>query len=415
MTAMKFVSKLFKFKGFGAVDVCFEGHGEEAAVVVSVQPHNNGCRCPQCGRRGKIVRVMEPRRWRDVRICGRTVWLYYRPREIRCPTHGRHVEEVPWAAPSARVSYRFEYLLLTYCQWMPQVTAARLLGLAPSTLSDQLHRLIARRRTGHRIRALKTLGIDEISYAKGHKYATLVYDLERSCVVWVGKGKARETIDTFFRDHLSAFQKARIRWACCDMSETFIGAIRQHCPNAQLVLDRFHVVKALNEAVDEVRKEQWRQASGEDRKLLKGLRWVLLHHSARRSRKDRRTLQTLEKANRRIYRAWRLKDEFEHFWRYRARWAAERFLKEWTKAALRSRLQPLRRFVNTVRKHAAGITAFVDTHLTNAAAEGLNRIIRMVKNRASGFKTLDAFADLIYLCVGDLDIPAQIPTRFRTV
>ena len=362
MTAMKFVSKLFKFKGFGAVDVCFEGHGEEAAVVVSVQPHNNGCRCPQCGRRGKIVRVMEPRRWRDVRVCGRTVWLYHRPREIRCPTHGRHVEEVPWAAPSARVSYRFEYLLLTYCQWMPQVTAARLLGLAPSILSDQLHRLIERRRTGHRIRALTTLGIDEISYAKGHKYATLVYDLERSCVVWIGKGKARETIDTFFRDHLSAFRKARIRWACCDMSETFIGAIRQHGPNAQLVLDRFHVVKALNEAVDEVRKEQWRQASGEDRKLLKGLRWVLLHHSARRcSRKDRRRLQTLEKANRRIYRAWRLKDEFEHFWRYKARWAAERFLKEWTKAALRSRLEPLRRFVGTVRKHAAGITAFVDT------------------------------------------------------
>ena len=158
-----------------------------------------------------------------------------------------------------------------------------------------------------------------------------------------------------------------------------------------------------------MRKEQWRQASGEDRKLLKGLRWVLLHHSARRSPKDRRTLQTLEKANRRIYRAWRLKDEFEHFWRYKARWAAERFLKKWTTAALRSRLEPLRRFVNTVRKHAAGITAFVDTHLTNAAAEGLNRIIRMVKNRASGFKSLDAFADLIYLCVGDLDIPAQIP------
>lgn len=415
MTTLKFVSNLLKFKGFRAVDVCFEGCGQEAAIVVSVEPHNNGCRCPQCGRRGKIVRVMEPRRWRDVRVCGRTVWLHHRPREIRCPTHGRHIEEVPWAAPSARVSYRFEYLLLAYCQWMPQVVAARLLGLAPSTVSDQLHRLIARRRTGHRIRGLRTLGIDEVSYAKGHKYATVVYDLERSCVVWVGQGKARETIDTFFRDHLSAFQKAHIRWACCDMSETFIGAIRQHCPNAQLVLDRFHVVKALNEAVDEVRKEQWRQACGEDRKLLKGLRWVLLHHSAQRSQKDRRTLKTLEKANRRIYRAWRLKDEFEHFWRYRARWAAERFLKEWTTAALRSRLEPLRRLVNTLRKHAAGITAFVDTHLTNAAAEGLNRIIRMIKNRASGFKTLDAFADLIYLCVGDLDIPAQIPARFRTV
>ena len=99
-----------------------------------------------------------------------------------------------------------------------------------------------------------------------------VYDLERSRVVWVGQGKARETIDAFFRDHLSASQKDRIRWACCDLSETFIGAIGRHCPNAELVLDRFHVVKALNEAVDEVRKEQWRQACGEDRKLTASLR-----------------------------------------------------------------------------------------------------------------------------------------------
>ena len=182
-------------QGVSRGGVWFEGRGEEAAVVVAVQPHKNGCRCPECGRRGKIAQVMEPRRWRDVRVGGRTLWLHHAPREIRCPTHGRRLEEMPWAARSARVSYRFEYLLLRYCQWMTQAAAARLLGLAPSTLSEQLHRLIERRRTGHRIRGLKTVGIDEISYAKGHKYATLVYDLERSCVVWIGKGKARETID----------------------------------------------------------------------------------------------------------------------------------------------------------------------------------------------------------------------------
>ena len=107
MTAMKFVSKMFQFKGFRAVGVWFEGHGEEAAVVVAVKPQRNGCRCPECGRRGKIVQVMEFRRWRDVRVCGRTLWLHHAPREIRCPTHGRRVEEVPWAARSAQVSYFF--------------------------------------------------------------------------------------------------------------------------------------------------------------------------------------------------------------------------------------------------------------------------------------------------------------------
>ena len=414
MTPMKLVSKLLKFKGFKAVNVWFEGKGG-GDLVVAVKPHKNGCRCPQCGRRGKIVCIMPPRRWRDVRVCGRTVWLLHAPREIRCPTHGRRVEEPPWAAPGARVTYRLEYLLLRCCQAMPQNAAAEMLGMPCSTLSDILHRVINRVRQGHSIRDLKTIGIDEISYAKGHKYATLVYDLDRSCVVWVGRGKARQTIDQFFEQALSPYQKAKIKWACCDMSETFIGALQQHCPNALLVLDRFHVVKALNDAVDEVRKEQWRETCGEDRKALKGLRWLLYRHSSTRSREDTLTLQALEKANRRIYRAWRLKDEFEQLWDYKAPWAAKRFLKTWTTAAMRSRLEPLKKFVRTVRKHADGILAFVETHLTNAVAEGLNRIARMVKNRASGFRDLNPFADMIFLCVGDVDIPAQIPPRFRTL
>ena len=412
MTAVRLVSKLLKFKGFRAVSFWFEGRGG-GDLVVAVKPHKTGSRCPQCGRRGRIVHTLAPRRWRDVRVCGRTVWLQHCPREIRCPTHGRRVELPPWAEPTARTSYRFEYLLLRYCQVMPQKAAAQILGVASSTLSDILHRLVGRVRQLHKIRGLKPIGIDEISYAKGHKYATVVYDLERSCVVWVGRGKARETIDQFFRQ-LSDYQKARIQWACCDMSEAFMGAIQTHCPKAQLVLDRFHVVKALNDAVDEVRKEQWRESSAKDRISLKGLRWLLYRHSSHRSRQDTATLKALEKANRRIYRAWRLKDEFEQLWVYKARWAAEAFLKRWTTTALKSRLESLRKFVRTVRKHREGILAFVDTRLTNAVAEGLNRIIRMIKNRASGFRTLDAFADMIFLCVGDLDIPAQIPHRFRT-
>ncbi len=128
-----------------------------------------------------------------------------------------------------------------------------------------------------------------------------------------------------------------------------------------------------------------------------------------------RTLKALEKANYRIYRAWRLKDEFEQFWEYKAPWAAERFLKCWTTSALRSRLEPLRKFVRTLRQHFFGVLAFVNTRLTNAIAEGLNRIVQIVKNRASGFRTLDAFNDMIFLTVGDINIPEQIPKRFRTL
>lgn len=411
MTTLRVLGKLLKLKGLRVRSAWFEPEG----LILAVKPYKNGCRCPECGRRGTIVNSLDLRRWRDVQVCGRTIRLLYRPREIRCPTHDRLSEEIPWAEPFSRVTYRFEYLMLRYCQIMTQKAAAELLGIAKSTLSDLLHRSISRIRQGHRIRDLRTVGVDEISYRKGHKYATLVYDLDRGCVVWIGRGKARETIDAFFNDHLTPSQRAHIRWACCDMSQAYIGAIQAHCPNATLVLDRFHVVKALNAAVDEVRKEQWRAAGAEERKALKGLRWLLYRHSSNRSRSNTRTLQALEKANRRIYRAWRLKDEFEQFWDYKAPWAARRFLKSWTTSALRSRLAPLKKFVSTVRQHADGIIAFVHTRLTNAVAEGLNRIAKLVHNRASGFRNLDAFADMIFLTIGDLDIPAQIPARHRTL
>lgn len=413
MAEFKTIGKLLKLKGMKVTAVSF--HRDQVARI-AIKPFKNGCCCPHCGRRGKIVRYRpQIRQWRDIPVGGWQVYLVFAPREVLCPTHGRVEENIPWAASGARITHRYEYLMLRYCQSMTQKAAAALLRVAPSTLSEQLHRSIERHRDGHRIRDLRTLGIDEVSYCKRHKYATLVYDLDRSEVVWIGRGRGRETIDSFFDTMLSAHQRAHVRAACCDMSEAYMGAIREHCPNATLVLDRFHVVQAINKAVDEVRKEQWREANASERKAIKGLRWLLYRHSTTRSRRDTRTLRALERGNRRIYRAWRLKDELEQLWNYKAPWAARRFLERWTTTALRSRLEPIRKLVATLRKHQDGILAFVQTRLTNAVSEGLNRIVKIVKNRASGFRDLPPFADMIYLTVGNLDIPAQVPQRFRTL
>lgn len=413
MTPNKFIRKLLRLKDLSVVN--FEFGFRKRQLHLWVKPYKNGCLCPVCQRRGRIVQTMHERHWQDIPIWGWSALFHYRPKEILCSQHGRIQESIPWAETYARVTYRFEYALLIYCQFMPQKAAARLLQVASSTLSDQLHRCIARLREGHRIRNLKTMGIDEISYCRGHKYATIVYDLDRSRVVWVGQGKGRETIDQFFNETLSDYQKSKIRWACCDMSQTYIGAIEAHCPKTTLVLDRFHIVKALNAAVDEVRKEQWRQASRDERKILKGLRWLLFKHSENRSKKDSRILNALRTANRKIHRAWVLKDEFEHFWQYGARWAAKRFVKQWGTSALKSRLQPIQNFVTMLRKHLHRILPFIDKPITNAKSEGLNRIIRLVKNRASGFRNLSAFTDMIFLAVGDLDLPGQIPSKFRAV
>ena len=164
---------------------------------------------------------------------------------------GEPRRQFPGPRRHARVTYRFEYAALRLCQVMTaEGGRTELLHVPASTLSEQLHRSIERHREGHRVRGLRIVGIDEVSYHKRHKYATLVYDLERSVVVWVGQGRGRATIDQFFDHHLSGYQKSQIHTGCCDMSEAYMGAISAHCPNARLVLDRFHVVKALNEAVD---------------------------------------------------------------------------------------------------------------------------------------------------------------------
>lgn len=410
----KFIVSLLRLKGIFVIN--YEFNTREKRLNLWVRPHKCGCRCPRCDRRCTILHEYSvPRRWRDLPVCGWSVIFWYRPKEILCPTHGRIQEAIPWAEPYARVTYRFEYAMLVYCQMMTQKAASELLHIPTSTLSDLLHQSITRLREGHRIRALKSIGVDEISYCKGHKYATIVYDLDRSCVLWVGKGKGRETIDLFFNERLSQYQKERIQWASCDMSEAYMGALKHHCPNAKLVLDRFHIVKTINSAVDDVRKEQWRQATVGDRKVLKGLRWLLFKRSSNRSKEDSATLKALQKGNRRIYRAWFLKDEFEHFWDFKDPSAAERFLKQWITSALRTRLEPMKKLARTLRKYSAEIISFVHTRLTNAVGEGLNRIIKIVKNRASGFRNLESFADIIFLTVGDLDLPAQIPAKFRAM
>jgi len=314
----KFIKKLLHFVDLTIGNFHFDHRSRSFHLFV--KPWKNGCRCPHCGQRGKIVRTMKNRQWIDVPVARWKVVLNYAPREIKCRTHGRVQEVIPWAAPNARVTHRFEYLMLRYASVMTQKQAAELLRVPASTFSEILHRTIKQLRKGHKIRGIKRIGIDETSYQKGHKYITVVYDLDRSCVVWIGEGKGRATIDKFFEEALSKYQRDQIRIATCDMSEAYLGAIKHHCKNAELVLDRFHVMKALNDQVDEVRKEEWRKLTDKnERRALKGLRWLLYKHSSNRSKKDTRTLNELQKANRRIHRAWILKDEFNQLWEYRHR------------------------------------------------------------------------------------------------
>jgi transposase len=412
---LKLLSKLLRLEGMKVTAYKFKGR-DDKDMHVWVKPHKNGCRCPRCGRRCRIIsQGRQLRSWEDIAVLGRKVALWYRPKEIECPTHGRAQEEIPWAAPYARATYRTEWRICALSQLMTQKAAAQVLCMPTSTVSDILHRVITRERAGHRVGKVTSLGIDEIAYKKGHKYLTLVYDLDRAKVLWIGEGKGRETIDRFFKEVLTKEQREAILWASTDMASAYTEAIKEHCPNAKLVIDRFHIVKKLNEAVDEVRKEQWRELDTEQRKAIKGLRWLLGLSSLSRTKGDTRALNALARGNRRIYRAWELKDEFEHFWSFSYLASARKFLERWMTRALRSRLPSMREFVNTLRNHLENILTYIERSLTNAVAEGINRLVKMAKNRASGYRGAESFADMIYLLVGDLDIPELIPSTLKTL
>ena len=193
MTVNKFIRTLLNLKGLCVTWFQFEPRNK--VLNLGVKPCKNGCRCPKCRRRGHLLCTRKiPRVWRDLPVCGYCVLFWYYPREIECPIHGRVQEDIQWADSHVRITYRFEYAMLVYCQLMPQKAAAKILHIAASTLSDLIHRSITRIRDGHRIRGLESVGIDEISHCKGRKYATIVCDLDRARVVWVGRGKGRETI-----------------------------------------------------------------------------------------------------------------------------------------------------------------------------------------------------------------------------
>ncbi len=160
------------------------------------------------------------------------------------------------------------------------------------------------------------------------------------------------------------------------------------------------------------RKEVWRTASRAERKGLKGLRFILLKNRKNRSRREHKIMAGLARSQRQLARACELKDELAHFWTYSYIGSAEKFLKAWKKRAKLSRIEPLKKFARTLENHWDGVMASVGG-ITNAVAEGLNRVIRMTKNRASGYRSTDNFANMIYLIIGDLDLPGQIPTINR--
>jgi transposase len=399
-----FIRKLLSLKAHRVTAVKV---GPEQVVVEIDRLRSRPLRCGVCrGHCRKVHQVEEARSWQDLSLRQLPMVLRYRPRRLRCARCGVHVEAVPWARLWSRVTTALARAVAVLARQLSWQETARYFRLDWKSVASIVRRVVAYGLARRQRRPLHVLGIDEVSRRKGHHYLTVVYDLERGVLLWVGEDRTEETLTRFFTA-LGRRRAATIRVACLDMWQAYLKAVRNHAPNAQVLFDRFHLVQHLNRAVDEVRRSEMRRLSGREKTSFKRTRFLLLKNPWNLRPDERERLSTLVRWNTPIVRAYYLKEAFQLFWTYRQPARAEQHLRRWLHSAMRSRLEPFKDLVRMLRAHLDGVLAWTRLRVSNGALEGMNNKIKLVSHRSFGFRTVSNFTAAIYHCCAHLPLPEE--------
>ena len=404
MRVETFIRKLLHLKAHYVIAV---RQSPEQIVVEIERFKSRPLRCGVCRRRCKrIHQVGEARSWRDLALRQLPTVLQYRPRRVCCPHCGVRRERVPWAELWARVTTALARAVAELARHLSWQETARHFRLDWKSVASMVQRVVAYGLAQRRRRPLHVVGIDEVSRRQGHHYLTVVYDLERRALLWVGENRTEETLTRFFTE-LGRRRSATIRVVCLDMWQAYLKAVRNQAPHAQVLFDRFHLVQHLNRAVDEVRRSAMRRLSGREKTSFKKTRFLLLKNPWNLRAEEKERLSTLVRWNTPIVRAYYLKEAFQLFWTYRQPARAEQHLQRWMHSAMRSRLQPFKELVRMLRAHLDGVLAWTRLHLSNGAVEGMNNKIKLVSHRSFGFRTVENFTAAIYHCCAHLPLPEE--------
>jgi len=362
-------------------------------------------RCGGCGRlTSRVVHRRAERRWRDLSLRDRPLTLAYMPCRVRCRSCGVRVEKVPWASRWQRVTDALLEAVARLSRMLSWKETAGHFKLDWKTVAAAVKRAVAWGLTHRPWKPLRVIGIDEVSRSKGQRYLTLVYDLERNRLVWIGENRDAATMQSFFR-WLGPRRARSVLIVCCDMWAVYVAAMREKLPHAFLVFDRFHVVQHLNRAVDDVRRQCWRRLTDDAKGAFKKTRWLWLKNPWNLKDEEKRRLSALCRTNQPIVRAYYLKEAFQRFWDYKSPGWSAPYLKQWLWWASHSRLEPFQRFARLVREHLDGILRWTELRVANGALEGMNNKVKVVSHRAYGFRKVDTYITAIWHGCGDLPLP----------
>lgn len=379
-------------------------------IEIDVRPRlgSKPC-CSGCGQPASCYDHRSCRRFEFIPIWGFAVFLLYCMRRVNCQRCGVTIEAVPWGTGKHTLCKVYMLYLAHWARKLSWKETARSFHTSWEKVVQSVEYVVQWGLEHRELGAIRAIGVDEIQYGKGHQYLTLVYQIEAGCVrlLWVGKERTQESFEKFFT-LIGKELASRIEFVCSDMWKPYLTLIEKHCTNALNILDRFHVVAKLNLALDEVRAAEARRLVQDGYEpVLKKSRWCLLKRSENLTPKQRVKLRDVLRYNLQSVRAYLFKEYFQQFWDYDSPTWAGKFLDQWCKEVMRSRIVPLKKFVRTVRNHRELLLNYFRARkaFSSGIVEGLNNKAKVTMRKAYGFRTFKMLELALYHVLGKLPEP----------
>jgi transposase len=380
-------------------------------IEIEVQARANGRPiCSGCGKpRPGYDRMPEPRHFQYVPILGMAVYLVYTMRRVNCPTCGVIVEQVPWAEGKSPLTTAYKWFLARWAKRLSWQDVARVFGTTWEHVFRSVKYAVSWGLEHRDLDGIEAIGVDEIQWQRGHKYLTMVYqiDAERRRLLWVGKDRTAKTFLRFFR-MFGRERSAELRFVCSDMWKPYLKVIAKKAGQAVHVLDRFHVMSKMNKGIDEVRAAEAKRLERDGYEpVLKHSRWCLLKREENLTEKQAMKLSVLLRYNLQSVRSRLMRDDFQRFWEYVYPSCAGKFLDEWCTRTMRSKIEPMKKVAKTLRRHRELILNWflAEGAISAGIAEGLNNKAKLTMRKAYGFRTEKAITIALYHQLGALPEP----------
>jgi transposase len=363
-------------------------------------PRGSTFLCPECGQAGIKAYDTQEKSWRHLNFFQHEAYLTARTPRVKCDTCGIRLVDVPWARSGSGFTLLFEAMIMTLAKSMPVKTLAQFANEHDTRIWRVLHHYVdeAREKSDHS--HVRKVGVDETSSKRGHNYVSLFVDLEGPKVLFATEGKDASTVKRFKQDLIDHNGDPEdIEEMCSDMSPAFISGVENYFPNAHLTFDKFHIMKIINEAVDEVRRQEQKERP----ELFKTRYiWLKNQQNLKPSQSEKLAGLTVKKLNLKTSRAYHIKLNFQELFNQSAE-NAETYLKKWYFWATHSRLEPIKEAAYTIKRHWAGVLRWFQSGVNNGILEGINSLIQAAKARARGYRTIQNLITMIYLIGGKLN------------